>query len=69
MKREFIYRGYKISQFEYDYSTKKDWKWCANNIDNCDEEEHVSKTFENMLDMIDEIADEKLNIIIDKLNR
>ena len=55
--RLFIYRGYEIKEFDYDYSRKKDNKWCAYNTNDCDEVLQISKTFDEMLDIIDHLFD------------
>lgn len=55
--RLFIYRGYEIKEFDYDYSRKNDNKWCAYNTNDCDEVLQISKTFDEMLDIIDNFFD------------
>jgi len=55
--RLFIYRGYEIKEFDYDYSIRQDNKWCAYNTNDCDEVLQISKTFDEMLDIIDHLFD------------
>ena len=55
--RLFVYRGYEIKEFDYDYSRQQDNKWCAHNTNDCDEVLRISKTFDEMLDIIDYIVD------------
>jgi hypothetical protein len=57
VNRLFIYRGYEIKEFDYDYSRKQDNKWCAYNTNDCDEVLQISKTFDEMLDIIDHLFD------------
>ena len=53
--RLFIYRGYEITEFAFDYGRKQEDKWCARSLNDCDEVMQISKTFDEMLDLIDHI--------------
>jgi len=55
--RLFIYRGYEIKEFEFDYSRQNNNKWYAYNTNDCDEVLQISKTFDEMLDIIDYLFD------------
>jgi hypothetical protein len=55
--RLFVYRGYEITEFPFDYSKKQEDKWCARNLNDCDEVMQISRTFDEMLDMIDHLFD------------
>ena len=50
MERVFNYKCYEISEFPYDYSRDKSFRWQAVNQDDCDEVMIISKTFEDILE-------------------
>ena len=52
MGRIFNYKGYEISEFPFDYSREKRYRWQASNQNDCDEVMIVG-SFEDVLDEID----------------
>ena len=52
MEREFYYKGYLINVF--DNYTHYNLKWVAFNTNDCDEPRIIEKTFEDILNEIDE---------------
>jgi len=52
MERIFWYKGYRIEPIDYNYVG---FKWQASSEIDCDEPMITSKTFDEMLDIIDEL--------------
>lgn len=58
-KRVFTYKGYRISQFEFDYSRNQNNKWTSYNTNDCNEAIRLYETFEDALDTIDYLIDNR----------